>query len=158
MNVLILSEELWPKGSGGELATYLYGKLLSGSGVNVKIVIPSRSNGLENFQGELPAYMLPVVGYGKYRLFDLKKLRRLVEWSDLVYCTEFFSLIPSIKQRFKKPVVAHIHSYLPVCPIGHMYNFVYNKVCTPTDRDCYRCVWIYESMRRSRESICVCNA
>lgn len=44
MNVLILSEKLWPEGSGGELATYLYTKLLIENDVDVKVAISSTPN------------------------------------------------------------------------------------------------------------------
>jgi glycosyltransferase involved in cell wall biosynthesis len=48
-----------------------------------------------------------------------------------------------------KPVVVHIHSYYPCCPIGHMYNFHTNMVCDGRWRDCTKCIWKYEIQRRS---------
>jgi hypothetical protein len=44
VNILFLSELFYPHGSGGELATYLYAKLLSEAGINV-IVITNRFAG-----------------------------------------------------------------------------------------------------------------
>jgi len=144
MNVLILSKKLWPEGSGGELATFLYTRLLIENDINVKVAISSTSNHFKVWS-ELPIYKIPTIGYGKYTIVPLlKKLRELFKWSDVVYCTDFFHTIPIIKQIFKKPIVVHIHSYFPACPIGSLYNF--HEVCTykPDDKTCSKCMWYYE--------------
>lgn len=89
--------------------------------------------------------MIPVLGCGKYTIVPMfKKLRDLLEWSDVVYCIDFFPIIRLIKQAFKKPVVVHIHSYFPACPIGSLYNLKENCVCEPDNRNCIKCVWYYE--------------
>jgi len=144
MNVLILSGSIWPEGSGGELATYLYTKLLIENDVDVKVAISSTPNYFKAWS-ELPIYKIPVLGYGKYTIVPMfKKLRELFEWSDIVYCTDFFPIIPLIKQAFKKPVVAHIHSYFPACPIGSLYNLKEDSTCKPDDKNCSKCIWYYE--------------
>ena len=48
MNILFLSELFYPHGSDGELATYLYAKLLSQKGFNVKVVTNARAAGQYN--------------------------------------------------------------------------------------------------------------
>jgi len=144
MNVLILSRSIWPEGSGGELATYLYIKLLIENDVNVKVATSSTPNYFKAWN-ELPIYKIPVLGYGKYTIVPMfKKLRELFEWSDIVYCTDFFPIIPLIKRAFKKPVVAHIHSYFPACPIGSLYNLKEDSTCKPDDKNCSKCIWYYE--------------
>jgi len=93
----------------------------------------------------LPIYKIPVLGYGKYAIVPVfKKLRELFEWSDNVYCTDFFLIIPLIKQAFKKPVVAHIHLYFPACPIGSLYNLKEGSTYKPDDKNCSKCIWCYE--------------
>ena len=144
MNVLILSEKLWPEGSGGELATYLYAKLLIENDINVKVTISSTSNYFKAWS-ELPIYKIPVIGYSKYTIVPMfKKLRELFEWSDVVYCTDFFHIIPLIKKAFKKPIVVHMHSYFPVCPVGSLYNLKENSICKPSNKNCSKCIWYYE--------------
>jgi len=144
MNVLILSKILWPEGSGGELATHLYARLLIENDVDVKVAISSTPNYFKVWS-ELPIYKIPVLGYGKYTIVPMfKKLRELFEWSDIVYCTDFFPIIPLIKQAFKKPVVTHIHSYFPACPIGSLYNLKEGSTCKPDDKNCSKCIWYYE--------------
>ncbi|MBS7612449.1 glycosyltransferase family 4 protein [Candidatus Bathyarchaeota archaeon] len=148
MNVLILSEKLWPEGSGGELATYLYTRLLIENDVNVKVAISSTPNYFEAWS-ELPIYMIPVLGRGKYTIVPMfKKVRELFKWSDIVYCTDFFPTIPLIKQAFKKPVVVHIHSYFPTCPVGSLYNLKENSICKSNNRNCVNCILYYEKSHR----------
>jgi len=143
MNVLILSGKLWPEGSGGELATYLYTRLLIEDGVDVKVIISTP----DHFKvwSELPIYKIPVIGYGKYTMVPMsKKLRELFKWSDVVYCTDFFHIIPFIKRAFKRPVVVHIHSYFPACPVGSLYNLREGSICKPDSKNCSKCIWYYE--------------
>jgi hypothetical protein len=110
MNILILSEKLWPEGSGGELATYLYTRLLIENDVDVKVAISSTSNHFKAWS-ELPIYKIPVLGHGKYTIMPMfKELRGLFEWSDVVYCTDFFQIIPLIKKIFKLPIVVRVHA------------------------------------------------
>jgi glycosyltransferase involved in cell wall biosynthesis len=151
MNVLIVSESLWPYGGGGELATYLYARLLIGEGVRVKILLRNRNKSRE-WQG-LDVYSIKSIGSGKFSITlgeSTRLIKQLVQWADVVYFTTgLFNLIPLV-QRLGKPFAVHIHSYFPLCPIGHMHNFVYNKECTPSERICYRCIWVYESMKKKR--------
>lgn len=150
MNVLIISETLWPYGGGGELATYLYTRLMMDEGVNVKILL--RNNRKSKEWLGLDVYEIESIGMGKFSFTfgePAKIVKRLIEWADVVYFTGIFNLIPFV-QRLSKPFAVHIHSYFPLCPVSHMYNFVYNKVCTPSVRICHRCIWVYESMRKKR--------
>lgn len=148
MNVIIVSESLWPRGSGGELATYLYAKLLIDEGINVKILLKDGGSLME-WQG-LEIYKVNSIGAGKYCRVSPESTRlieKLFQWAEIIYFTTgLFNLIP-LAQHMKKPIVVHIHSYFPLCPVGHMYNFVRGKICEANERCCHTCVWIYESIR-----------
>jgi len=88
---------------------------------------------------------LPCIGFGKYSLYVGKKLlEKFIKWADVVYfASAFWSLMPFVK-RLGKPVVVHLHSYDPVCPVGSLYNFVTASTCSPDERVCSRCAWLYE--------------
>jgi len=145
MNVLIVSESLWPYGSGGELATFLFMKLLPKYGVHVRVVVKTGFRARELSGIEI--YRISGLGYGKYFVptYESNKLlTKLVSWSDVVYfASGLFNLIPSIKS-LGKPVVVHLHSYSPICPVGSLYNFVTGSACNPKCRVCGECAWLYE--------------
>jgi glycosyltransferase involved in cell wall biosynthesis len=156
MNILVITQSLWPEGSGGELATYLYIDLLTKNGVNVKVALAS--NNLNNAWARLSIYNIPTTGYGKYAIvtpFALKKLERLINWADIVYFTGLFALIPLIKCKYRKPIVVHLHSTFPACSIGTSYNLVKNSPCTlnSTFLTCSKCITFYEQFngRNTRE-------
>jgi len=155
MNVLVLSETLWPEGSGGELATYLYVKLLTREGLDVKVVTRSTSSYFKAWN-RLSIHSIPALGSGKYTIIPMpKRLKELLRWSEVIYCTDLFHLIPLAKCVFKKPVVVHLHSYFPTCPIGSLYDLKENSVCEPDRRDCARCIWCYERghLRSSKQAL-----
>ena len=155
MNVLMLSKTLWPEGSGGELATYLYAKLLIREGLGVKIVIRSTSSYSKAWNG-LSIHSIPTLGSGKYTIVSMPKgLRKLFRWSEVIYYTDLFYLIPLVKHVFKKPIVVHLHSYFPACPIGSLYNLNENSVCRPSERNCIKCIWCYERrhLRSSEQAL-----
>ena len=155
MNVLVLSETLWPEGSGGELATYLYAKLLIQEGLDVKIVVQSISSYFKTWN-ELSIHNIPALGSGKYAGVPMpKRLKELLRWSEVVYFTSLFHLIPLAKHVYKKPAIVHLHSYFPACPIGSLYNLKENSVCEPDRRDCTRCIWCYERghLRSSKQAL-----
>ena len=148
MNILMLSSSLWPYGSGGELATYLYATLLHASGLRVIVLVSDRNVPSRQYTFKvihLPSY----TNFGKYSLHvDGKLLKKLIAWADIVYfASAFWNLIPLTK-RFSKPVVVHLHSYDPVCPVGSLYNFTINCTCIPEYRTCRRCVWLYERLHQ----------
>ena len=154
MNVLVLSKTIWPEGSGGELATYLYAKLLTQEGLDVKIV--ARSISYFKAWNGLSIHSIPALGSGKYTIVPMpKRLKELLQWSEVVYFTDLFHLIPLVKHAFKKPIVVHLHSYFPACPIGSLYNLKENSVCEPDKRDCARCIWCYERgyLRPSKQAL-----
>lgn len=153
MNILVITDTLWPYGSGGELATYLYVKYLSQiDNLNVKILLRNYGNNKE--WEPLSINVMQMIGKGKHVIinpFWYKKFKKFINWSDVVYMTDYFNLIPIIKKH-KKPIVVHLHSYYPLCPIGPLYNFYYNSICTSSyyRKKCQKCILKYENTKRRK--------
>ena len=155
MNILFLSELLYPHGSGAELATYIYADLLSKSDFNVRIVT-------NKFVGEevvsktdhLEIYRLPLfknIENPKY--YILKRidvllstfLRKMLKWADVVYVPRFwFSAIPLAK-AMGKPVITHVHDYIPICPLESAYDTTNDALCKANKFICPpKCIYFYE--------------
>jgi len=142
-----MMSSLWPEGGGGELASYLFAKTLTKEGVNLKIITPKQRQYLK----ELDVYPISFTGFGKFSIpYIDRKASEIIASADIIYVTSnFFSIIPYIKRKFKKAVVAHIHSYFPSCPVGHLYNFAHKSICSPQRRNCSKCILLYERARRN---------
>jgi len=143
LNILAFSNTLWSYGSGGELATYHYATSLRMKGFETVVIVRDRNVLFKPY--DFKVSYLPCIGSGKYSLYVGRKLlEKFIKWADVVYfASTLWNFIPLAK-RFGKPVVAHIHSYDPVCPVGSLYNFVTAFTCSPGDRICSRCAWLYE--------------
>lgn len=138
LKILVLAETLWPCGSGGELATILYVRMLSTTGAKIRVLI----RGGCYKACVLDSVKVYVLNFPfKYSLLTSESrrlLNKLVEWADLIYVCGLFDLIPFVA-RVKKPKIIHLHAYTPVCPYGHMYNFVTSSICQPNIRQCTLC-------------------
>ncbi len=144
MKILVVTRSLWPHGSGGELATYLFATLLARKeSFSVIVLVNDYSVLYERYNFKI--VYLHYIGSGKYSLYvNSKLLEKLVKWADIVYfASTSLDLIPLV-ERTGKPIVVHLHSYDPVCPVGSLYNFVVNCTCSPECRICRKCVWLYE--------------
>ena len=147
LKILIFTETLWPYGGGGELATYLYARHLFKHGAKVRIIMKDYRS--SEFWRNFKIYKLRTFGYGKHFVLSshsANPVKELINWSDVTYFAGLFNLIPLAKS-LRKPVATHIHSYFPLCPVGHLYDFANQKICSPNDGSCFKCIWIYESMR-----------
>jgi len=154
MNVLFLSELFHPHGGGAELATYLYANLLSGEDFNV-VVVTNRFVGEPEVSqnGKLTTYRLPLFKNGSSKYSVLKRfdvlfstfMRRLMKWADAIYIPRFwYSAIPLAK-AYRKPVVTHLHDYIPVCPLSNIYDVSKEAVCDQHSLLCPpRCIYAYE--------------
>lgn len=132
MDILFLSETFPPHGSGAELATFLYADLLSKMGCNV-VVVTNRFAGEPGSStiGSFKIHRLPLLDNATATKYSILKrsdilisgfVRRMVKWSDVVYVPRFwFSAIPLAK-AYRKPVVTHMHDYIPVCPLSTLYD------------------------------------
>jgi len=139
MNILFLSELLYPHGGGAELATYLYARLLSESGVNVKVITNlfpgekerSKFGKLEIFRLRLlkDATTLKYSMLGNFTLSFSGFFRQCIRWADVVYVPLYwYSAIPLAK-AYGKPVVTHLHNYILTCPLGTLYQLSNNSIC-----------------------------
>jgi len=153
LRILTLSELLYPHGSGAELATSLWIKFLAQSGFEVRVITsifpgePQKST-----SGRLEIFRLPLVGSSsqKYRLLGRSHMlfssffRKSLEWADLVYVPRFwYSAIP-IAKGYRKPVVTHLHDYIPICSLATRYDLSKNQKCTSTVQCRPSCVIAHE--------------
>lgn len=158
MNVLFLSELLYPHGGGAELATYLYAKLLSRSGFNVIVLTNRFIKESEVTQGKnLIVYRLPLITLGgsikysllmKFNLLFSGFFKKLVNWADLVYIPGFWhSAIPFIK-AYGKPVITHLHNCISACPLGVKYDSTKKRVCHKDGLCSASCIYTFERRKR----------
>jgi glycosyltransferase involved in cell wall biosynthesis len=165
MNVLFLSELLYPHGGGAELATYLYARLLSQNDIKVKVITNlfpgekevTRSSNMEIFRLHLfdRATALKYSLSLNFPLLFSSFLHRLIRWADVVYIPLYwYSAIPLAK-AYGKPVVIHLHNYILSCPLAMLYNFVDNSTCNRKRRFICptNCIFSFEKIsgRRPRE-------
>lgn len=165
MNVLFFSEMFHPHGGGAELATYLFAKLLIERGFNVT-VLTNQFNGEPRITKaqKMTIYRLPLFkGTGSVKYSILRRLdvlfssfiRKMVNWADVVYVPRFwYSIIPLAKAR-KKPVVIHLHDYIPICPLSNFFNVHKLSTCDRYGLFCpQKCIYLYEKLNeRSFSSI-----
>ena len=139
MNVLFLSETYYPHGGGAELATYLYARLLSEVGIKVTVVTNRFGDEVGTSKdGSLTIFRLPLfsrfhaVKYSMLARVDVLLsgfLREEIRKADVVYVPRFwFSSIPLAK-ALGKPVVFHLHDYIPICPLSNCFNHAQNRLC-----------------------------
>lgn len=133
MKILILSELFYPHGSGAELATWLYVKMLAEEGFKITVVtskFPNESS-FEVLNERIRIYRLPInvmIGTRYRTLVNVgtlmsNLLNKLIKWSDIVYIPGgWFSVIPLVKVH-KKPLIVHLHNYSIICPTSLLYDF-----------------------------------
>jgi len=145
-SVAVFLDTLWPLGGGGELATYLYVKHMYNLGIKSVLIL----NKAESFHKRFNIMKLKRLGIGKYALtLNIESLIKVLRGIDVAYfVASHLEFVPLVKMLLNKPVVIHIHSYYPCCPVGHMYNFNTNTVC-PYPKDCAKCIWRYEAQRKT---------
>jgi len=159
LNILFLSELFYPHGGGAELATYLYARLLSEEGFNVTVVT-------NRFAGESPfsrdksliIYRVPLfkaggsVKYSILRRLDVSFsifMRKLVKWASVVYVPRlWYSMIP-VAKAYVKPVMVHIHDYMPICPLAVLYDSSKQAVCKSKGFCSPRCIYQFERNKNS---------
>jgi glycosyltransferase involved in cell wall biosynthesis len=158
MNILFFSELFYPHGGGAELATYLYAKLLSEAGFPI-IVVTNRFNGeFEVSKSKnLVIYRLPLfegtksVKYSVLRRIDVLSscfIRKLMKWSDVVYVPRFWYSVILLAKLYKRPVVVHLHDYIPVCPLSNLYNASKEETCSGRNIFCStKCIYNFEKMQ-----------
>ena len=165
LNLLFLSELFYPHGGGAELATHLYAKLLSESGIKV-VVVTNRFSGEKELSrdGNLTVYRLPLFkssSSSKYSVLSRldvqfsSLMRRLLKWSSVVYIPRlWYSAVPLAK-AYRKPAIVHVHDYSPICPLSILYDSSNRRVCRNRKVCSARCIWQFERSKRRglRDSI-----
>lgn len=117
--VLVLSEQWYPEGTGGILASHLIAKILQSMRFKLTVVHgtgkPTKVKGINYIYAD----SLSVRNKQKLWLNCLvlarkRWLLRLISNSDVVYIPRYcYPLIP-VAKRFGKRVVVHLHDYQPV--------------------------------------------
>ncbi|MGB9841302.1 MAG: glycosyltransferase [Candidatus Bathyarchaeales archaeon] len=158
MNILILSELFYPHGGGAELATYLYARFLSKEEHNV-IVVTNKFHGEPMFSRNqrLMVYRLSLLGnstgtvkYSILERFDILFsgfMRKLLKWADIVYVPRYWFLSIPLAKFFGKPVIVHLHDYIPVCALATLYNTRKNLCNAKTFLCSPKCIYTYEKLR-----------
>jgi glycosyltransferase involved in cell wall biosynthesis len=154
VHILFLSELFYPHGSGGELATYLYAKLLSKSEFDVIVVTnkfahePVISKNEEFTIYRLPLLKVKSAKYSTLLRFDVLLsgfIRKMIKWADVVYIPRFwYSAIPLAK-AYGKPVIVHLHGYLPICPLSICYNVSKDTICNNNFLCSTKCIYLFET-------------
>jgi len=154
MNVLFLSELFYPHGGGAELATYLYANLLSREDFNVVVVRNKFAGDTEvSKNGNLTTYRLSLlknesVKYSMLKRFDVlfsSFMRKLMKWADVIYIPRFWYAGILLAKAYGKPVVTHLHDYIPLCPLATLYNASKYAVCNSNGLLCSpRCIYVFE--------------
>jgi glycosyltransferase involved in cell wall biosynthesis len=158
LKILALTELQYPHGSGAELATSLWIKCLAESGFQVRVITsifpgePERSS-----SGTLEIFRLPLVGssHQKYWLLGRSSMlfssffRKSLEWADLVYIPRlWYSAIPFAKGH-GKPVVTHLHDYIPICSLATRYDLSRNEDCIDRTHCRPSCIIAHERAKGS---------
>lgn len=153
LRVLVLSELLYPHGSGAELATSLWIKLLAKSGFTVKVIT-------NRFEGESKRSQSANVEIERLPLLDGKSMkyslmtrvgtllsshvRNAIAWADVVYVPRFWYTAIVLAKVYRKRVVAHLHDYIPICSLANFYDLSSNTVCTSCTFCKLSCIVSYE--------------
>jgi len=155
MNLLFLSELFYPHGGGAELATFLYAKSLSASGINVTVVTNKFAGESDvSKDGTFIIYRLPMfrgIGTIKYSIlkrFDIllsNFVKRLIKWADVVYVPRFWYFAIPMAKLYGKPVIVHLHDYLPICSLSTAYDIYSARFCLKRSFVCSpRCIYALE--------------
>jgi len=155
MNILFLSEIFYPNGGGAEFATYLYSNHLNISGFDVA-VLTNRFAEEPQFSRHknLKIVRLPLFkGTDSFKYSILKRfdvlfssyMRKMIKWADVVYIPRYwYSAIPLAK-AYRKPVIIHLHDYIPICPLSNTYDMTQKTICNRKNLLCPpRCIYAYE--------------
>jgi len=133
----------------------LYANLLSKASFNV-IVVTNRFAGEPEVSktGNLTIYRLSLFkenGSAKYSMLVRSNvlfssfMRKLMRRTDAIYIPGFwYSAIPLAK-AYRKPVITHLHDYVPICPLSNIYNVSKDEVCDHSNLLCQpKCIYAHE--------------
>jgi len=146
MKILILSELYHPHGKGAQIAIKRLAEKLVSLGISVHVITNKFSdereeeviNGVYVHRRRLFPEVLHVVNYETYlNLHSKSIIKGIIDDiisidPDLVHIADlWFHAIPILKNFLKLPIVAHIHSYAPVCYyVSTAKYYDYKAVCS----------------------------
>jgi glycosyltransferase involved in cell wall biosynthesis len=153
VNILFLSELFYPHGGGAELATYTYANLLGTQKHNV-IVITNRFVGeADSVKNEnFVVYRIPLLqrNSAKFSImlrFDVlfsSLMRKWLKWADVVYIPRFWYSAVPLAKAYGKPVITHLHDYIPICPLVTKYDSEHSCECNRPGACSPRCIYLSE--------------
>ena len=159
LNILFLSETYYPHYGGAELASHLYSKMLGEKRHKITVLTNRHKDEAEKSvsQNEV-IYRLDLINELTPKYSTLSRIdvlnssffKRLVNWSDLVYIPRYwFSAIPFVK-KMGKPVIVHLHDYIPVCPLSNLYDASREEICTRPNCS-PQCIWAAERYQENSQ-------
>jgi glycosyltransferase involved in cell wall biosynthesis len=78
-------------------------------------------------------------------------IRKLIQWADVVYVPRFWYSAILLAKTLKKPVVTHLHDYIPICPLANFFNITEDTTCNKKGLMCsQKCIYAYERMNSRR--------
>lgn len=146
LRVLMVSEYFPPAvRGGGEISASLLARALAEQGVEVT-VLTARIPGQKAYEKKEKAYLYRRMRTGKNPRSILSNIKRAFLFPsslkkevlrickeqefDVIHCMNMTSLnAVELKEKIKKPFIAHVNSYLFVCPKGDLW-YHGKKVCT----------------------------
>jgi hypothetical protein len=150
--LLVITEDYWPEGSGGELATHLILEILR---KEFDIVVltgtqnPIKLPGVQYLYEPLLAKREKVsLWLNTSRLAGSQRLQKMLRESDVVYIPGFsFPVIPHARKLGKK-VIVHLHGYIPVSYMAtilapyeeHRYRISRDDIMLECRRDLKHCL------------------
>ncbi len=155
MNILIFSKLFHPHGSGAELATWLYSRLLAENGFEIAVVTKQFSNesSTASLGKNISVYRIPMKFFGSrydtlanIGIMGKSFIGKLIAESDLIYVpADWYSAIPVAKIH-KKPVLVHLHNYSIISPSSLVCDF-----CgTQADASSLKSYVLHEMIERER--------
>jgi glycosyltransferase involved in cell wall biosynthesis len=78
-------------------------------------------------------------------------IRKLIQWADVIYVPRFWYSAILLAKTCKKPVVVHLHDYIPICPLANFFNVTEGTTCNKKGLTCsQKCIYAYERMNSRR--------
>lgn len=129
MKILALSHSLWF--GGAQISNVEFFNLLRKL-TELKVLvcnnISTESGYITNFKN-IETYRVPCNISMSYPIMDIKKYRKLIEWADVIWITDTeYRTAPRIREIRRTPIVAHLHSYVLICPWGGVL-YGYTDIC-----------------------------
>ena len=71
--------------------------------------------------------------------------RKSLDWADVVYVPRFWYSVIPVAKAHGKPVVTHLHDYVPICSLATRYDLSRNENCMSHNQCRPSCVIAHEN-------------